>query len=89
MLTGLNGAIDVIVPPAERAWSPVSERGAGAGLRPSRGSSASIYVDASADHDMAKKIVVNAKMRRTGICGAAETLADRPQRSREIRRAAP
>ena len=27
-----------------------------------------------ADLDMAKKIVLNAKMRRTGICGAAETL---------------
>jgi glutamate-5-semialdehyde dehydrogenase len=33
-----------------------------------------IYVDRSADLDMAQKIVVNAKMRRTGICGAAETL---------------
>lgn len=33
-----------------------------------------IYVDKSADLDMAKRIVVNAKMRRTGICGAAETL---------------
>jgi glutamate-5-semialdehyde dehydrogenase len=33
-----------------------------------------VYVDASADIDMAKRIVVNAKMRRTGICGAAETL---------------
>src|SRR5690606_8244414 len=33
-----------------------------------------IYVDASADLDMAVQIVVNAKMRRTGICGAAETL---------------
>lgn len=33
-----------------------------------------IYIDASADLDMAKSIVVNAKMRRTGICGAAETL---------------
>jgi glutamate-5-semialdehyde dehydrogenase len=33
-----------------------------------------IYVDASADIDMAKRIIVNAKMRRTGVCGAAETL---------------
>ena len=33
-----------------------------------------VYVDASADLEMAKKIVVNAKMRRTGICGSAETL---------------
>lgn len=31
-----------------------------------------IYADRSADLDMARNIVVNAKMRRTGICGAAE-----------------
>jgi len=33
-----------------------------------------VYLDAAADPDMAKAIAVNAKMRRTGICGAAETL---------------
>ncbi len=33
-----------------------------------------VYLDGSADLDMARKVVVNAKMRRTGICGAAETL---------------
>lgn len=33
-----------------------------------------VYIDAAADIEMAKTIVLNAKMRRTGICGAAETL---------------
>ncbi len=33
-----------------------------------------VYVDASANLDMARKVTLNAKMRRTGICGAAETL---------------
>jgi len=33
-----------------------------------------IYVDASADVEMARKIVLNAKTRRTGICGSAECL---------------
>ena len=33
-----------------------------------------IYVHASADQAMAEEIVVNAKMRRTGVCGAMETL---------------
>lgn len=32
------------------------------------------YVDGAADSDMARKLVLNAKMRRTGICGATETL---------------
>ena len=37
------------------------------------------YVDRSADPAMARSIVINAKMRRTGICGATETLlVDRP-----------
>ena len=33
-----------------------------------------VYVDGKAKLPMAKKIVLNAKMRRTGVCGAAETL---------------
>ena len=33
-----------------------------------------VYLHASADTDMAREIVLNSKMRRTGICGAAETL---------------
>jgi glutamate-5-semialdehyde dehydrogenase len=33
-----------------------------------------VYVDASADPAMAEAIVINAKMRRTGVCGAMETL---------------
>jgi glutamate-5-semialdehyde dehydrogenase len=33
-----------------------------------------VYVDKAADPEMARAIVLNAKMRRTGICGAAETL---------------
>ena len=33
-----------------------------------------VYVDKAASLDMAKNIVLNAKMRRTGVCGAAETL---------------
>ncbi len=48
-------------------------RGARAGLRPSRGHRACLRRRA-ADLDMAKRIVLNAKLRRTGICGAAETL---------------
>lgn len=33
-----------------------------------------VYVDASADYDMAERIVINAKTQRTGVCNAAETL---------------
>jgi glutamate-5-semialdehyde dehydrogenase len=44
-----------------------------------------VYLHESADEEMARKIVVNAKMRRTGICGAAETvLVDREAAPRLI-----
>ena len=33
-----------------------------------------VYVDGAADPEMARAIVMNAKLRRTGICGSAETL---------------
>jgi glutamate-5-semialdehyde dehydrogenase len=33
-----------------------------------------VYIDKAASPDMAKSILLNAKMRRTGVCGAAETL---------------
>jgi glutamate-5-semialdehyde dehydrogenase len=74
MLQGLGGAIDVIVPRGgkdlvarvqEEARVPVFAHLEGV---------CHVYVHAPADLDMAKRIVLNAKMRRTGICGAAETL---------------
>ena len=44
-----------------------------------------VYVDRAADLDKALKIAVNAKMRRTGVCGAAETLlVDRAAASRTL-----
>lgn len=44
-----------------------------------------VYVDRAADPDMARDIVLNAKMRRTGICGAAETLLiDRAQAADQL-----
>ncbi len=43
------------------------------------------YVHAAADADMARRVVVNAKMRRTGICGATETLlVDRAVAERQL-----
>ncbi|MBB4186858.1 glutamate-5-semialdehyde dehydrogenase [Sinorhizobium terangae] len=74
MLTGLNGAIDVIVPRGGKSLVARVQSEARVPVFAHLEGLCHIYVDASADLDMAKKIVVNAKMRRTGICGAAETL---------------
>ena len=44
-----------------------------------------VYVDRAADSKMAREIALNAKMRRTGICGAAETLlVDRSQAAAQL-----
>lgn len=74
MLTGLNGAIDVIVPRGGKSLVARVQNEARVPVFAHLEGLCHVYVDASADLEMAKSIVVNAKMRRTGICGAAETL---------------
>lgn len=74
MLSGLDGAIDVIVPRGGKSLVARVQSEARVPVFAHLEGLCHIYVDASADLDMAKRIVVNAKMRRTGICGAAETL---------------
>ncbi|PDT48177.1 glutamate-5-semialdehyde dehydrogenase [Sinorhizobium fredii] len=74
MLSGLNGAIDVIVPRGGKSLVARVQNEARVPVFAHLEGLCHVYVDASADLDMAARIVVNAKMRRTGICGAAETL---------------
>ncbi|RWX74533.1 glutamate-5-semialdehyde dehydrogenase [Neorhizobium lilium] len=74
MLSGLDGAIDVIVPRGGKSLVARVQNEARVPVFAHLEGLCHIYVDASADLDMAKAIVVNAKMRRTGVCGAAETL---------------
>lgn len=74
MLSGLNGNVDVIVPRGGKSLVARVQAEARVPVFAHLEGLCHIYVDASADLDMAKRIVVNAKMRRTGICGAAETL---------------
>lgn len=74
MLSGLGGTIDVIVPRGGKNLVARVQNEARVPVFAHLEGLCHIYVDASADLAMAEKIVVNAKMRRTGICGAAETL---------------
>ncbi|HEY5264830.1 MAG TPA: glutamate-5-semialdehyde dehydrogenase [Steroidobacteraceae bacterium] len=74
MLGSMAGSIDVIVP---RGGKSLIERVRNEARVPVIGhleGVCHVYVDRDASLDMAKRIVLNAKMRRTGICGAAETL---------------
>ncbi len=74
LLSGLNGAVDVIVPRGGKSLVARVQSEARVPVFAHLEGLCHIYVDKSADLDMAVNIVVNAKMRRTGICGAAETL---------------
>ncbi len=74
MLSGLGGGIDVIVPRGGKSLVARVEQEARVPVFAHLEGVNHVYVDASANPDMAKAIVLNAKMRRTGVCGAAETL---------------
>ncbi|KQV73035.1 glutamate-5-semialdehyde dehydrogenase [Rhizobium sp. Root1220] len=74
MLRGLDGAIDVIVPRGGKSLVARVQNEARVPVFAHLEGLCHIYVDASADLEMAKQIIVNAKMRRTGICGAVETV---------------
>ncbi|HVW56301.1 MAG TPA: glutamate-5-semialdehyde dehydrogenase [Rhizobiaceae bacterium] len=74
MLKGLDGAIDVIIPRGGRSLVERVQNEARVPVFAHLEGICHLYIDGSADLDMAVSIAVNAKMRRTGICGAAETL---------------
>src|SRR5271154_6173247 len=74
MLEGLGGALDVIVPRGGKSLVERVQREARVPVFAHLEGVVHVYVDKSADLEKALKIVVNSKMRRTGICGAAETL---------------
>ena len=74
MLRGLDGAIDVIVPRGGKSLVARVQEEARVPVFAHLEGICHTYVDKSADLAMAKAIVVNGKMRRTGVCGATETL---------------
>jgi glutamate-5-semialdehyde dehydrogenase len=74
MLAGLNGAIDLLVPRGGKSLVARVQAEARVPVLAHLEGICHTYVHARADLAMARAIVLNAKMRRTGICGATETL---------------
>jgi glutamate-5-semialdehyde dehydrogenase len=74
LLAGLGGMIDVVVPRGGKALVGRVEAEARVPVFAHLEGVCHVYVHAPAPLDQAKQIVLNAKMRRTGVCGAAETL---------------
>ena len=74
MLSGLDGNIDVLVPRGGKSLVARVQTEARIPVFAHLEGVCHVYVDGAASLEMAKSIVLNAKMRRTGVCGAAETL---------------
>jgi glutamate-5-semialdehyde dehydrogenase len=74
MLAGLGGAIDVIVPRGGKGLVQRVQDEARVPVFAHLEGICHTYVDRDADLGMARSVVVNAKMRRTGVCGATECL---------------
>jgi glutamate-5-semialdehyde dehydrogenase len=74
MLAGLSGNLDVIIPRGGKSLVARVQQEARVPVFAHLEGICHLYIDGSAKLDMAVAIAVNAKMRRTGICGAAETL---------------
>ena len=74
MLTGLAGTIDLIVPRGGKNLVARVQAEARVPVFSHLEGLCHVYVDKAADLEMAKAIVLNSKMRRTGVCGSAETI---------------
>ncbi len=74
MLTGLDGTIDLIIPRGGKSLVARVQSDARVPVFSHLEGICHVYVDKDADLAMAQSIVRNAKMRRTGICGSAETI---------------
>jgi glutamate-5-semialdehyde dehydrogenase len=74
ILAGLGGTIDVVVPRGGRSLVERVQADARVPVFAHLDGNCHVYVHAGADLAMAKAVVLNAKLRRTGVCGSAETL---------------
>jgi glutamate-5-semialdehyde dehydrogenase len=74
MLSDMADSIDVIVPRGGKNLIARVQKEARVPVIGHLEGVCHVYVDRGANLEMAKRIVMNAKMRRTGVCGAAETL---------------
>jgi glutamate-5-semialdehyde dehydrogenase len=74
LLKGMTDYVDVIVPRGGKGLIARVQQDARVPVIGHLEGNCHVYVDAAADLNMAREIVLNAKLRRTGICGAAETV---------------
>jgi glutamate-5-semialdehyde dehydrogenase len=74
LLAGLGGAVDLIIPRGGKSLVARVQQEARAPVLAHLDGVCHVYVDKTADPQKALRVVVDAKMRRVGVCGAMETL---------------
>ncbi|WP_082359285.1 glutamate-5-semialdehyde dehydrogenase [Bosea sp. AAP35] len=74
ILKGLDGTVDVVVPRGGKSLVARVQSDARVPVFAHLDGNCHVYIHAAADLAMACEIVLNAKLRRTGVCGSAETL---------------
>ncbi len=74
LLSGLDGAVDLVIPRGGKSLVARVQSDARAPVLSHLDGICHVYIDGDADPEKAVAIAVNSKMRRTGVCGAAETL---------------
>lgn len=74
LLSGLDGAIDLVIPRGGKSLVARVQAEARVAVMSHLDGVCHVYLDRDADLEKAINVTVNAKMRRTGVCGAAETL---------------
>jgi glutamate-5-semialdehyde dehydrogenase len=86
MLSGMDGAIDLIIPRGGKSLVKRVHDEARIAVLAHLDGVNHVYVDRNADPEMAVRITLNAKMRRVSVCGAAETLLIDRAASESLRR---
>lgn len=74
LLSGLDGAVDLVIPRGGKSLVARVQKDARVAVLSHLEGICHVYLDRDADLRKAVDITVNSKMRRTGVCGAAETL---------------
>lgn len=74
MLSGLDGTVDLIIPRGGKGLVARVQSDARVPVLAHLDGLNHTYIHGTADADMAERVAINAKMRRTGVCGATETL---------------
>ena len=83
-LIGREGSVDLVIPRGGEALKRFLYEHARVPILAAAGGNCHVFVDESADKDMARNIVLNAKTQRPGVCNAAETLLVHEHRAHDL-----